>query len=71
MVNATFVGDAWFVARRDLKFTCAAPERERMGAVVNQAYKVRTDFALRKEAVVRFWSLWPSLACIFTKRTQL
>jgi len=40
VVNTTFVSDTWNVAQRVLKVACPDPERERMGSVINQAYKV-------------------------------
>lgn len=52
VVNATFVADAWAAARRDLRLACADPERERMGAVVNQAFKVLRALGLVVESRV-------------------
>ena len=40
VVNTTFLSDTWSVAQRALKVACPDPERERMGSVLNQAYKV-------------------------------
>lgn len=40
VLNTTFLSDTWSVAQRALKVGCPDPERERMGSVINQAYKV-------------------------------